>query len=231
MTTIPSSSLNTNVFTPAPSNAPPMIAAKRDAISAAEPRAIEKRVAQLQKDTLQMAQDFLGQFANQLFGDAAKGMQVSLDQIELSSSSEAAMCLSHSQNGVSDTRSAAFSLKDSSSFTGHGTMTTADGRQFEFELTVNYESLQEARYTQQSNISQSTNSNTPKNIAYNGTGDELLSNISAEPVALSFQAKQQGEQDNQSIGGNMILKLLKLAGGDRYYDWFGAQAGKVDQQA
>ncbi|WP_373976506.1 hypothetical protein NT239_07175 [Chitinibacter sp. SCUT-21] len=200
-----------------------------------KPSKIEHRVAQLQKETLHLAQDFLGQFAQQLFGDAAKGMQVSFDQIELNASSEASMSLSRTSDGTTSTQAANFSLSDSSSFSGRGTITTADGRQFEFELAVNYESRQELSYTQhvtrnaKPSIANDTESTPASTMHYNGTADDLLNSISAEPVRLPFKLSKPDNADQ--IMGDMVLKLLKLNGGDRFFDWFGNKAPAIDQTA
>lgn len=197
---------------------------------------IEQRVASLQKDTLKLAQDFLGQFASQLFGDAAKGMQISFDQLELSASSEASMSLSRSSDGTSSTRSASFSLNDSSSFTGRGTIRTADGRQFEFELSVTYESRQQMSYTEQSTRNSSPNratqpadTSTARGMDFQGTADELLDSISAIPVQLPFKLKDQN--GDEQVMGDLVLKLLNLNGGDRFYDWFGNKEARIDQSA
>ncbi|WP_348946028.1 hypothetical protein ABHF33_05805 [Chitinibacter sp. FCG-7] len=197
---------------------------------------IEQRVALLQKDTLKLAQDFLGQFASQLFGDAAKGMQISFDQLELSASSEASMSLSRSSDGTSSTRSASFSLNDSSSFTGRGTIRTTDGRQFEFELSVTYESRQQMSYTEQSTRNSSPNratqpadTSTARGMDFQGTADELLDSISAIPVQLPFKLKDQNGEEQ--VMGDLVLKLLNLSGGDRFYDWFGNKEARIDQSA
>ncbi|WP_157671056.1 hypothetical protein [Chitinibacter sp. GC72] len=197
---------------------------------------IEQRVASLQKDTLKLAQDFLGQFASQLFGDAAKGMQISFDQFELSASSEASMSLSRSSDGTSSTRSASFSLNDSSSFTGRGTISTADGRQFEFELSVTYESRQQMSYTEQTKRTSSPNTaaqpadtSAARGMNYQGTADELLDSISATPVQLPFKLKDQ--DGDEQVMGDLVLKLLNLSGGDRFYDWFGNKEARIDQNA
>lgn len=197
---------------------------------------IEQRTAQLSKNTLAFAQNLLSDFAGQLLGDAAKGMQISFDQFELKASSEAGMNISQSSNGSSSTQAASFVLNDSSRFSGRGTITTADGRKFDFEIEVQYESQQSASYTEQrntaSNVSNTENQAAPtakrdlSTINYPGVANDLLQSLSAEPVKLPFSLKDENQQSHH---GDLVLKLLKLNGGDRYLDWFGGQAPKINQ--
>ncbi|MGL4996856.1 MAG: hypothetical protein ACRC6G_11865, partial [Deefgea sp.] len=42
---------------------------------------IQQRVDNLSKATTQMASDFIGQFAQQMFGDQAKGMTIEFDEM------------------------------------------------------------------------------------------------------------------------------------------------------
>jgi hypothetical protein len=190
---------------------------------ASKPSAIEKRVAQLQQNTISLAQDFMGFFTQQLFGDDAKGMKISFDQVEVSASSSASASSLISQDINSTSSAAMFSLNDSSSFVGRGTLTTADGKQFEFELTVNYRSSQQASFVHNSN-----NNTNPTQPLFNGTADDLREHFTSEPVKLPFKL----EQDDALQGlGDMALKLLNLNGGDRYFDWYGNNPNKIDQQA
>lgn len=109
---------------------------------------LQKRVDSLGNATVDFAQSLLNSFADKLFGDAAKGAQISYDSVSLDTSSSAALTVQHSAgpNGSSDT--AAFQLTDSSHFLGKGTITTADGRKFDFEVEVQYNAELDASASQ-----------------------------------------------------------------------------------
>lgn len=100
---------------------------------------LEKHVASVGNSTVDFAQDFLGSFAKSLFGDAAKDAVINFDSASLDASSTLAVGVQHGSgpNGSSD--AAAFQLTDSSHFIGKGTITTADGRKFDFEVEVQYD--------------------------------------------------------------------------------------------
>ena len=98
---------------------------------------LAQRTDALGNATLDVAQDFLGNMARQLFGD---GAAISFDSIDLSAASGYAAQAS-SVSGAGGTRNAAgFSLAENAHFIGKGTITTADGQTFDFELEVQYES-------------------------------------------------------------------------------------------
>lgn len=99
---------------------------------------LDKRVAAVGNATVDFAQDFISSFTQALFGDNAKGAVIDFDSASLETSSSYAVGYQHTEgaNGVTD--AAAFSLTDSSHFIGKGTITTADGRKFDFEVEVQY---------------------------------------------------------------------------------------------
>ncbi|RZT09663.1 hypothetical protein SAMN05216319_1899 [Duganella sp. CF402] len=99
---------------------------------------LDKRVAAVGNATVDFAQDFVSSFTQALFGDDAKGAVIDFDSASLETSSSYAVGYQHTEgaNGVTD--AAAFSLSDSSHFIGKGTITTADGRKFDFEVEVQY---------------------------------------------------------------------------------------------
>lgn len=204
-----------------------------------------QRVNHLGVATLDMAQQFLGSFAQQLFGDQAKGMKVSFDSFELSASSTASAAATLSKTSQGTDAAAAFRLEDSSSFTGHGTLTTADGQSFEFEIEVRYASVQEAAYaasqqrspaagnaqqaagnTQQAALPQTSTQDSLRS-QFAGTADDLLSQLSAEPVRQPFQLDLTQDNGNPlKLLGDLALKLLDLPGGPRHVDL--PQVGKDD---
>ncbi|WP_410499363.1 hypothetical protein [Chitinibacter sp. S2-10] len=195
------------------------LASSKPSHQTGEVKPLLQHLAKLQKNTQSLAQDFLQHFAGQMLGGASKGMKIEFDQVEMSASSSASMSLSQNSNGVSSTRSAEFSLQDSSSFVGRGTITTADGQKFDFELSIQYEASQTASYTQ--------STQNDLHHQFNGIADDLRQHISAEPVKLPFKfADNEAEKT-----GTMVLKLLNLHGGDRFFDWFGSSKPQIDQQA
>lgn len=98
---------------------------------------LAQRTDALGNATLDVAQDFVGNMARQLFGD---GASISFDSVDLSAASGYAAQAS-SVSGAGGTRNAAaFSLAENAHFIGKGTITTADGQTFDFELEVQYES-------------------------------------------------------------------------------------------
>jgi hypothetical protein len=99
---------------------------------------LQKRVASVGNATVDFAQDFVSSFTQALFGDAAKGAVIDFDSASLETSSSYALGALHSQGAQGTTDVAALQLSDSSHFIGKGTITTADGRKFDFEVEVQY---------------------------------------------------------------------------------------------
>jgi hypothetical protein len=95
-------------------------------------------VAAVGNATVDFAQDFVSSFTQALFGDDAKGAVIDFDSASLETSSSYAVGYQHTQGANGTTDAAAFSLTDSSHFIGKGTITTADGRKFDFEVEVQY---------------------------------------------------------------------------------------------
>jgi hypothetical protein len=117
---------------------------------------MQKRVASIGTATVDFAEDLMNSFTQALFGDAAKGATIDFDSASLEASSSYALGVQQS-SGPNGTRSlAAFSMTDSSHFIGKGTITTADGRKFDFEVEVKYD------YQLDAAASQSTGGSAPK---------------------------------------------------------------------
>nr|WP_315392257.1 hypothetical protein [uncultured Duganella sp.] len=117
---------------------------------------MQKRVASIGNATVDFAQNLMNGFTQALFGDAAQGATIDFDSASLETSSSYALGVQQS-SGPNGTRSlAAFSLTDSSHFIGKGTITTADGRKFDFEVEVQYD------YQLDAAASQSTGGAAPK---------------------------------------------------------------------
>jgi hypothetical protein len=99
---------------------------------------LQKRVASVGNATVDFAQDFVSSFTQALFGDDAKGAIIDFDSASIEASSSYALGVLHSEGANGTTDAAAFRMSDSSHFIGKGTITTADGRKFDFEVEVQY---------------------------------------------------------------------------------------------
>lgn len=116
---------------------------------------LQQRVEALGNSTVDLAQSLVGSFTQQLFGDAGKGATISFDSVSLDTSSTLAAGIQHSQSANKTSDAAAFSLTDSSHFLGKGTITTADGRKFDFEVEVQYDASLQASASQDTTTQQS----------------------------------------------------------------------------
>lgn len=99
---------------------------------------LEKRLSSLGNSTVDLAQSLLGSFAQNLFGDAGKGADISFDSVSLDAQSSLSAAVQHSEGPNGSTDVAGVQLTDSTHFLGKGTITTADGRKFDFEIEVQY---------------------------------------------------------------------------------------------
>lgn len=99
---------------------------------------LEKRLSALGNSTVDMAQSLLGSFAQNLFGDAGKGANISFDSVSLDAQSSLSAAVQHSAGPNGSTDAAGVQLTDSTHFLGKGTITTSDGRKFDFEIEVQY---------------------------------------------------------------------------------------------
>jgi hypothetical protein len=200
---------------------------------------LQQRVDSLGNSTVDLAQNLLGSFAQQLFGDSAKGATVSFDSVSLESSSSFAAGVQQSQGAGGSSKSAAFSLTESSHFLGKGTITTADGSTFDFEVEVQYD------YALQASASQST-------AAADGAADAAkAARSAADPLPavefpdIKFPGSLQDlfrlfdkplksdvvQEDKQQPGeqqklGTLSLRLLNLVNSTEQLDTYGPQAGK-----
>ena len=98
------------------------------------------RVAALGSATVDVAQNFMSSFTQQLLGDKASGATMSFESIDMSAQAGFAGAVQHTAGANGGSDAAAFSLSESSHFVGKGKITTADGQTFEFEVDVDYQS-------------------------------------------------------------------------------------------
>jgi hypothetical protein len=169
--------------------------------------------ADLGKGTLDLAQQFISNFARKLFGDAAKGADVSFESATLSTSASFAAGASETSGADGTVRSATLNASESASFIGKGTITTSDGQSFDFEIEVRYEANVQAQATQ--TVERPTLS-APDALAltgkqlpaieFPGSLDDLFKLLGRD-LQLSVP-NGQGNDDGQN--GNLSLRLLRL---------------------
>ena len=166
---------------------------------------MQKRVASVGTATVDFAEDLMNSFTQALFGDAAKGATIDFDSASLEASSSYALGVQQSA-GPNGTRSlAAFSLTDSSHFIGKGTITTADGRQFDFEVEVEY------NYQLDAVASQTTGGNAPKaDKTGNNANDRASDKAANKPQTVDLPSVQL---PNIDFAGT-LADLFQLIGRD-----------------
>ncbi len=98
-----------------------------------------QRASDFGSATIEAAKKFVANFAESLFGDAAKGMNLSFDSSSISASSSFSSAVQHTESSNGSSDAAALRLEDTSDFLGKGTITTADGHRFSFEVEVHFE--------------------------------------------------------------------------------------------
>jgi hypothetical protein len=214
---------------------------------------LQKRLASVGNATVDFAQDFVGSFTQALFGDAAKGAVIDFNSASLEASSSYALGVTRSQGAQGTTDAAAFSLSDSSHFIGKGTITTADGRKFDFEVEVQYNYELNAAASQTTAPEQVPADDKPKatntkdlptvqlpNIDFPGTLADLFKLIG---VDLQSALASSGDADSQTSDGidrnalrSLSLRLLNLVDSkdsNTYADLNGADKAKsaYDAQA
>jgi len=196
---------------------------------------MQKRVASVGTATVDFAEDLMNSFTQALFGDAAKGATIDFDSASLEASSSYALGVQQS-SGPNGTRSlAAFSLSDSSHFIGKGTITTADGRKFDFEVEVKYDYQLDAAAGQStgnapkadkvannaSDSADDSTNNKPQtidlpsvqlpNIDFAGTLADLFQLIGRDlQSALSTSGGQGDESVDRNTLRSLSLRLLNL---------------------
>ena len=203
-------------------------AAGSDAVSlSSQALDMQKRVADLGNSTVDLAQHLLGSFTQDLLGDAAKGATFSFDSITLESSSTFAAGAMHSEgaNGVTD--AAALSLTDSSHFLGKGTITTADGRKFDFEIEIQYEaSLQAGAASSVPSRRQEQADQNPAmplptvefpDIDFPGSLADLFK-LMERNHEISVKQKDNEGKDNEL--GKLSMRLMKLVNSESHMDTY-----------
>ncbi|MYM37580.1 hypothetical protein GTP38_24960 [Duganella sp. FT94W] len=190
------------------------------------PLDLSSRVASVGNATVDFAQDFVNSFAQTLFGDNAKGAVIDFDSASLETSSSFAAGVQQTRSGGNVTNAAAFSLTDSSHFIGKGTITTADGRKFDFEVEVQYNAELSAAASQTSktdNLHKPDQATDTKdlpvmqlpNLDFPGTLADLFQLIGRNlQTALASNGQGGSNKSDDSIDRgtlrNLSLRLLNL---------------------
>lgn len=208
----------------------------------------EKRVEQLNQSMTSMAQSLIQSFAGSFLGDAAKGAKIEFDSFSLASQSSFSALSLQQRDENGRISASAFRLEEASQFTGRGTITTADGRSFEFEMDIRYSlELEAASISQQRNnrggeaqaalpVTEPTaapaatapsTASAPATVPrlpfqqaqFAGTAAELFERLRNEPVRVPFNLQLPEQGANpQSLFGDLAMRLLNLPGGERYLD-------------
>lgn len=199
---------------------------------------LQQRLDSLGNDTVDLAENLMGNFAQKLFGDAGKGATIAFDTVSLDTQASFAAGVQQSSgpNGVSS--AAAFSLNQSSHFIGKGTITTADGRQFDFEIEVQYEYALEAGVST-SSPAPATNDGKPRrseadplppvefpDIKFPGSLADLFK-LFEKP--LKADIPQEGKPDEKL--GTLSLRLLNLVNSSKLLDTYAAPNDKAAKAA
>ena len=181
---------------------------------------LAQRTDALGNATLDVAQDFVGNMARQLFGD---GASISFDSVDLSAASGYAAQAS-SVSGAGGTRNAAaFSLAENAHFIGKGTITTADGQTFDFELEVQYESkISASAAYETSNEEQAADTDDGGGLPtlqlpsmnFAGSLGDLFKMLGQQLQSSIYNAGQDSVDQTQSKPGDEVgslrLRLLNL---------------------
>ena len=184
---------------------------------------LAQRTDALGNATLDVAQDFLGNMARQMFGD---GASISFDSIDLSAASGYAAQASSSTGAGGTRNAAAFSLAENAHFIGKGTITTADGQSFDFELEVQYESKisASAAYETSNEIQDSQDADAGDDsglptlqlpsMNFAGSLGDLFKMLGQQLQSSIYNAGQDSVDQTQSKPGDEVgslkLRLLNL---------------------
>ncbi|OFA08756.1 hypothetical protein [Duganella phyllosphaerae] len=189
---------------------------------------MQQRVASLGNATVDFAQNFVNSFTQALFGDDAKGATIDFDSASLEASSSIAMGVQQTSDANGVRTLAGLSLSDSSHFIGKGTITTADGRKFDFEVEVKYEfQLDVAAGSQTGKPAADKTDAKPQNgnladlptvkvpnIDFPGTLADLFQLIGRDLQSALASSADQSDQASDNIDRNTLrglsLRLLNL---------------------
>ena len=163
-----------------------------------------------------MAENFLGNFARQIFGQDADGVNFSFDSLSVSAASTFSAAARSSSGPGGSSSAAAMRLEDAAGFSGRGTMTTADGRSFSFEIEVRYEASMEASMARTSSRPVSGADDGAEeptqrdfSIDFPGTVADLLRLFNQNMLEAAFELPAM-EGKGEPRQGSLSLRLLDL---------------------
>lgn len=170
-------------------------------------QALNARLDQLGDQTVAVAQHFIGNVAQSLFGDAAKGATFTLNAVTTAADTSLSATVGATSTAGADT--AALQLNASASFVGRGTIATSDGQSFNVEIEVKYASSVGAAgaAAQQPLNAPDTLALTGKplpEITFPGSLADLFKLLGRQLDATANSGKNDGN------GGDLSLRLLRL---------------------
>jgi hypothetical protein len=179
---------------------------------------LNARLAQLGDKTIDVAQRFISNFAQSLFGDAAKGATFNFDAISVSADTSLTASVEHLPNPAGSVDSATLQFNESASFIGRGKIVTSDGQSFDFAIEVKYEASVMAASTRATAAQQAPAAQEPL------TAPDTLKLTGKELPAIKFPGsladlfKLLGRQlevstdngKNDGNDGNLSLRLIRL---------------------
>jgi hypothetical protein len=182
-------------------------------------QALNARLAQLGDKTIDVAQKFISAFAQNLFGDAAKGATFSFDALSMSADTSLSAAVGHASGAAGSVDAAVLQLNQSASFIGHGQIVTSDGQSFEFQVEVKYQASLSAISTrtasqqpapagdEQTPLTPDAVALTGKQlpaIKYPGSLADLFKLLGRQMEVSTDSGKNDGNQ------GNLSLRLIRL---------------------
>ena len=164
-------------------------------------QALNARLDHLGDKTVAVAQRFIGNIAQSLFGDAAKGATFELDAISVAADTSLSATVQTDPSAAIDV--AALQLNASASFVGRGTIATSDGQSFSFEIEVKYAAQTAAQPAKAPDTLTLTGKPLPE-ITFPGSLADLFKLLGRQLDASTASGKNDGN------GGDLSLRLLRL---------------------
>jgi hypothetical protein len=179
-------------------------------------QALNARLSQLGDKTVDVAQRLIGNFAQALFGDAAKGATFNFDAISVSADTSLSAAVMHASDSSGSVDAAALQLNESASFIGRGQIVTSDGQSFDFEIEVKYAASVTAASAQADAAAPAEQEPVARPDTLSLTGKQLPA--IKFPGSLADLFKVLGRQlevstdsgKNDGNGGNLSLRLIRL---------------------
>jgi hypothetical protein len=111
-------------------------------------QALSARADQLGNATVDVAQQFIRNFATSLFGDKAAGATLTFESAAVSANASFSASAASTSSAAGSVNAASFALTESAHFIGKGQIVTGDGHTFQFEVEVRYDATAQVGSTQ-----------------------------------------------------------------------------------